>query len=703
MLRERVPPIALGVVAALVIVGVAGIDPRNIGWSGKGDSATHILGWWFFRNSAWGFPLGANPAYGLELGSSIFYSDSIPLLAFLFKPLSPWLPDAFQYLGLWAALCIVLQAWFAWQLLGSIESTRAPWPRFFAAGLFTFAPPMMIRVGGHTALCSHWFILAGLYVYVKADERLHRFAWPLLAFTCSLVHSYLFVMLLGLWFAACLRRRFSRQVALRVLLTDAALVLCPSLLGLWQAGFFMIQVEGAGGYGRFGTNLLALANPGIYSYVIAPIAPPAGFHEGYNFLGLGCLLLVPMLLPGLLSRRASLAALREHWPLAFVLACLSAFAITNRVAFGSLTLPDIPLPDAVLELANVLRSSGRMFWPTFYVVVLVLVVSLARRYGPEVAARLLALALVVQIADTSQGWLKHRQAFAAKYASAWPTPFQSEFWQVAATEYRRLRSVPLEHHPDDYAVRAYYAASHGMATDSAYLARVDPRALDAARARSEEAIRTGTFEPDTLYLLDSAHAVSVNKRLDPDEDLLALVDGFYVLAPGWRQRAASKTLDVPLNPLELDQAPALAHELSFGAKGNGVAHLGQGWSDPESWGVWSDEMRPALRLSLDDAKVPVQIEVEVSALLADAQPTRDVECWVNGSRAGMLHFDRSSNSGWRSITVPTEAAAAAASSRLLDIEFRMTEEPLSPRRLGLGQDTRPLGMALRRLKLSSAP
>jgi hypothetical protein len=701
--RELGPPLTLGIVAALMIVGLAGMDPTNIGWSGGGDSATHILGWWFFRSSPWSFPLGANPDYGLELGSSIFYSDSIPLLAFVFKALSPWLPSAFQYLGLWAALSIVLQAWFAWKLLGCFESTRPGWVRLCAAGLFTFSPPLLVRIGGHTALSSHWLIMAGLYLYVKNDARFHRVGWPLLAFACSLIHSYLFVMVLALWLAACLRRWSARSAGPRDLLVDALLVSCPALVGLWQAGFFMVQVEAAGGYGRFGTNLLALANPGIYSYVIAPIAPPAGFHEGYMFLGLGCLLLLPMVLPTLISRRPSFRLVRVHWPLLVVLTCLSAFAVTNRISIGALTLPAIPLPDAALELANVLRSSGRMFWPAFYVIVLVLVVALARGYEPRVAGRLLALCLVVQVADTSQGWLKHRNAFAAKRASVWPTPFQSEFWQAAATEYRRLRSVPLKHHPDDYAVRAYYAASHGMATDSTYLARVDPQALDAARARSEEAIRTGNFEPDTLYLLDSAHAVSVSQRIDSESDLLTLVDGFYVLAPGWKQRAAGKTFRGTLSPLSLEQAPALARELSFGAKGNGVAYLGRGWSDPESWGVWSDEARAELRLALDGSDVPVQIAVEVSALLADAQPTRDAECWINGSLAGTLHFDRSAKSGWRSITVPPEAATVAGDSRLLDIEFRMQPEPLSPRRLGLGQDTRPLGIALRRLKLSSKP
>jgi hypothetical protein len=701
-LIELLPPLCLGLVAALMIVGVAGIDPRNVGWSSQGDSATHYLGWWFFRNSPWTFPLGANPDYGLEYGSSIFYSDSIPLFAFVFKLLSPWLPAVFQYLGPWTALCIVLQSWFAWKLLGTFESTRPLWVRLFAAGLFTFSPPLMIRVSGHSALCAQWVILASLYLYARGDERLHRVGWPLLAFFCSLVHSYLFVIVLALWFAACLQRATSRQASARVLAGDAALVLVPSLLGLWQAGFFMVRVEPAGGYGSLGTNLLAPLNPDIYSHVIAPVAPPfLGFHEGYAFLGLGCLLLVPILLPALLTRRFPFAIARRHWPLLLVLSALTAFAVTNRIAIGSLTLPAVPLPSALLELANVLRSSGRMFWPTFYVLVLALVLALAKNQVPRVSSRILAVALLAQVADTSRGWLKHHEHFAEKRASAWPTLFRSEFWQEAGAEYRRLRSVPLTHHADDYSMRAYYAALHGMATDSAYLARVDPTRLAAARARSEQAVLNGDFEPETLYILDVAHAAIAVNRVDPAVDLLTRVDGYYVLAPGWLRKPDRR--GPPALPAQhFATRPGPEREILFGTGSKGASALGEGWSDPEQWGTWTDEARSSLLLLLEGESVPKQLELDVSALLADAQPTRDVECWLNGTLADTLHFDRIRNSGKRRVAMPIAAAAVAAETRVLDVQFRMTP-PLSPKALGVGDDTRTLGMALRSIKLSNEP
>jgi hypothetical protein len=161
-------PCLLGAAAALAILGPSGLDPANIGWNASGDAATHYLGWWFFRNSAWHFPLGASPDYGLELGSAVFYSDSIPLLAFLFKPFAAWLPTPFQYFGLWVLLSLSLQALFTWRLLGACSATRPLALRASAVGLFLFSPPLLIRIGGHISVEGHWMLLDSLLLFLYA-------------------------------------------------------------------------------------------------------------------------------------------------------------------------------------------------------------------------------------------------------------------------------------------------------------------------------------------------------------------------------------------------------------------------------------------------------------------------------------------------------------------------------------------------------
>jgi Family of unknown function (DUF6311) len=61
---------------------------------------------------------------------------------------------------------------------------------------------------------------------------------------------------------------------------------------VWAAGFFDISSgHGAGGFGFYRMNLLAPFNPLDWSYVLRPLSNPPGQYEGFNYFGLGGLLL----------------------------------------------------------------------------------------------------------------------------------------------------------------------------------------------------------------------------------------------------------------------------------------------------------------------------------------------------------------------------------------------------------------------------
>ncbi len=163
-------PFLLGMAAFFLIVRPQALRPTNIAWLSDYDQSQHYLGWHFFRNADWSFPIGLNPDYGLELSSAIVFSDSNPLLAFLFKPFSSLLPEPFQYFGLWLLVCFVLQAWLAWKLVGLVSRHLAV--RLLGAGLFVLAPPMIWRMQVHSSLAGHFLILAALYLSLRPTRRL---------------------------------------------------------------------------------------------------------------------------------------------------------------------------------------------------------------------------------------------------------------------------------------------------------------------------------------------------------------------------------------------------------------------------------------------------------------------------------------------------------------------------------------------------
>lgn len=111
---------AIGIAVVAHVFGTHILDPRHTGWMLSGtlgpDPVQYWLGYTFFTQDPWRWPPGLNPRWGIEIGSGIFYADSIPLLAFAFKALAP-LAAVPQYWGFWLFACGALQALLGWRLL----------------------------------------------------------------------------------------------------------------------------------------------------------------------------------------------------------------------------------------------------------------------------------------------------------------------------------------------------------------------------------------------------------------------------------------------------------------------------------------------------------------------------------------------------------------------------------------------------------
>jgi hypothetical protein len=543
--------VLLGVAATWIVLGPAPLRVSNLAWLTRPDDVQHYVGWAFFRSSPWMWPIGRNPGFGLEAGSSIFYSDSIPLLAIPLKAVAAALPVPFQYFGLWYLGCFVLQATLAWRLLGLVTAHGEL--RLLGAIFFVFAPPMLRNIGGvaggRHALVGHWLLLAALALCVDArpPERARVWRrpllWALLSFGTAWVHAYLLVMVLALWAADLARRLAERVTGLRAAIVEGALVLGGTLVALWQAGFFLI---GAGfstqGFGYHRMNLWSPVDAMGWSYTL-----PALSKRGFNYYGLGALALLLTAGVGILVTGTRVRPARRWWPLIAVCVACTLFSLSNRIGIGPWELV-VPLPRSWQQAAGVLRVSRRMFWPVYYLVLWLALAWLlpraAARFGRVAAALGLAGLAVLQVWDTSAGWLPVRTAHSVT-GSAIPTTMRADFWAVAARHYRRLRLVPASNNGAHWSDVAVYAAANGLTTDALYLARVDPRRVAALNARVRAQLESGAFEADTLYLLNAESSLWPTRGLDPATDLLGRVDGFVVLAPGWKRCAECRTTEVP--------------------------------------------------------------------------------------------------------------------------------------------------------------
>jgi hypothetical protein len=687
---QWVPPCLVGVAGFLLVVGPRVLDPTNVAWvRDRGDTLTHYLGWAFFRRAPWTIPVGLNPNYGLELSSSILYTDSIPLLALLFKPLSPWLPEPFQYTGAWLLACFVLQGLFAWRLVGLATASQGS--RLAGSALFVFAPAMLFRLGGHWALAGQWIVLAALFLALRPGRHRQTARWALLAVVAALVHAYLLAMTAAIWAGAWVGDAWCRRRPLRRLGLELGVVPGAAVLALWQAGMFAVgEGKGHGGFGYYRANLLTLVNPAGWSHVLPDVPLSRGEVEGGAFLGLGALLAGVVALHAARRLRATgQLTLRCEWlPVGLAVVALGVLAASNRVAFGPYEFV-YPVPAWFESAVGVVRASGRMVWPVSYLVMLGIVALIARAYPARTGAVMLAAAAVVQVADTAHGWT-HLKGQLRKRAAP-RSPLISGFWFEAPSMYRRVRLVPPGNLMDNWELIAGYAEQHGLATDAVYSARID---VERARALSEETaarLADGTFDRQTFFILQGGTARRVPCSIDPDRDQVAWVDGFWVLMPDWRTRHGDKyagqlRLECPVLRAGAAPLPVVAGHAS-------VAALARGWSMPEAWGTWSDGSWSLLTLRLGGRAA--QVELTLSPVPHPGPPLQ-VRVSVDGQPAA--HWEVADPEPWPYRVALPAAVDAAEGERPVRLRLDYSRT-WSPQALGQSDDTRQLAVALRQVRV----
>lgn len=530
----------IGIAVFLAVYGAAPLNVANDTFCRGGfiekDIQQHYAGWLFYRNSALGWPLGMTRAVNAPAGVSVAYTDSIPLLAVLCRPLAAAIGGTFQYFGWFTLICFALQGGFAALLCGLFADGLIA---SLAGSLVFAASPILIeRTFRHTSLGAQWLVLAALYCYFTC-KRQGRFASRGLFIINILavgIHPYFLPMTYAVTLALLLEYAVQQRRWLRPTLFLICNMACTVLLG-WALGLFYGTSTSGGQalYGYFSMNLNALWNPvGVNGVLYSRLLPAQnqvnGNYDAFAYLGLGVLAALPVVL--VLARKRLAALLRRHWALCAICAVLTVFAVSNVITANGVTLATLPLPASLIKLFSVFRSGGRLFWPVYYLLMLAAFTGLARLPQGTVWVALFA---AVQLWDVSPALIQRHDAMQrAQVAEEFPTEMVSDFWQAAA-QYKHIESV--QGMQADSLHLALWAADNGMTTDDPFAARYDETALAAERQTSLDALAAGAPQDDTLYLF--ADEGSFLQAVEPvkTQAWCGRVAGsgdavWYVIAPG---------------------------------------------------------------------------------------------------------------------------------------------------------------------------
>ncbi len=492
------------------LFGIQTLNPTYTAWLWKaGISAQNYLGWAFFKNEAWHFPPGAIETFNLSQQTSIGLTDAIPLWAFLFKLFSPFLPNEFQYLGLFLFSNILLLGIVSY--FWAKRLTENVYLQILFIAFLIISPPLLLRLHWNPALSAHWIILGALFSFLSAWRFKIWLFWALIA---SLIHPYILAMVMTIILFHLL---FSKTPSFMLRFIHFLAIFFISFITLYLTGYFVSggSLEDVG-FGANQLNLIALFNGMIFK----PSLLIYDFHfesdEGLLYLGLGMLfLLLPALFLYFKNRKNNPSFIfgEKTFPLWFCVGLLAIYALASPVRFLNTELFSIPFYDYPLfkQITGIFRATGRFGWPFFYVLNIFVLAVLFQYLKPKILIPLLSFALILQMVDLSPQY-----RFMREQNTTYLEPHLSEVWKTLARpggdviifpsgksfSFGKERSIHVswENYIPPAFYIAYVAYKNKMRVNYAHSSRMNILKWQENMAYHLELLKKGKQAPNTLYV-----------------------------------------------------------------------------------------------------------------------------------------------------------------------------------------------------------
>ena len=540
-----------GCVSAVIFVGPLNIFPWNIDWlNNKGDGSAAQLIWRFYRQSPMlQWPVTAVPNY--VSGANAVNPDGNAIFSIGAKLIGLMISGQFQYFGILIMLWFALQALFAERLLSRFIESGAV--RLVGTTFFLFAPAFIYRVGSmrHFHVAAHWLILAAFYLYF--DKRFRSSAWSILLAISIAINIYIAVIVVTVFLASVGRTLLNDQTGRiirksKMIFGISGFPIIAAALSFVVSGYAS-YAKSAVGSGFFRLNLLAFVNPGYstsgsFSLLANTVVPSTSRYllseewEGFQYIGLGVVLMIPALCVMVLRSRNHL--LKTQWmPIGVLSILLFFFALSNQITFAQLEL-NYWWPKALLHLHDVFRGASRFGFALYYLIILGSVISVSSLFSKKTAVIILGLLSTVALADQSSGlWQSHRDLSEI-------TPIESVLmdseWSVIAKGHSKLiidknfdlqveGAVPASARvfSENWFVLASFAVDHGMSTNFGYVSRPIQAFVKVEDARVAAELASGDLDSKAIYLISDEKDWIRYKDLVGKNGRAMVLDGFFVI------------------------------------------------------------------------------------------------------------------------------------------------------------------------------
>lgn len=531
--------VTIGLLGFLYFADLNYLNVRNVSWLFLGpnsDETSAYLGWEFFRRSEWSIPLGQNRDFGLLPGTSITYSDSLPLFAIVSKVFKSLIVGEFQYFGIWLLLCFIFQSVFAARIIRLFRKNL--YFEVFSSTLAVSTPFFLQRIPIHLALSGHFLILAAIYLILKFRKQFKILPWLLLTHVSILTHPYLFAMVAVICIAQIIDSANVSQGVWRKSISQVSLFVLTWALNITLILGVTVGVPNGTATNYYGVhpwNLLSIFNARDWPKVLDFVPARDSGFDTFSYPGIGILLLFFLSTLICFDKPSYVfGVIRRQKGLVFASIGLLIFAITNRIGIGSKKLVLFE-NDFMENLFSIFRASARMAWPFLYLLTFFGIFLITSINRTKIQRTLMGLILVAQLMDVREA---PQFLFPDKYEPQnRVSHYINDEWLRIPQGYHRILVLQdlrgdLRGWPEMAIIANYY----GMATNSAYLARYNKADFDLLNSSILRAIETRNFERKTIYVVYRESGIKLQSS--SNSDVIWELANKTILFPDWNRKIA---------------------------------------------------------------------------------------------------------------------------------------------------------------------
>ena len=688
----------------IAVLGLENVSFYSTEWLyGNNDASFLQLGWYFFQNDIWRFPPGSNPNYGLEIASSIVYTDSIPILALFFKLIKPIIPGNIQYFSFWYFICFYLQLFFSYKIINKFTNSEIY--SFIASIFFLIAPIFIFRVNWHGSFAGQWLLLIALYLGLFKDICKFKNYWIGLIIISALVEYSSLIMILATY---SLLRIFNLQLnknSILKILKDFFIISILLLLTLYLSGYFEVRPSDTlgVGFGQYKLNLLSIFDPVNtaadipWSWFLPDIQlSRAEELEGFNYLGLGQFLMLIFALLLFINKKLKneiflIENKREIKYLIFISLIFTLWALSNKISIGSYTLIEIPLNKFIFAVLSIMKNTGRLFYLANYLFLILAIIIIYKFFKKRNAIFILLFFLIVQIADTSAG-IKSRINFFTPVKMG--ISLKDPIWDNLLSKYKTIKTTYPISWPKPFNLFSYSMEKYNIEkTNLVVQARVNRKLAAEARYEMYDNLRNKKLKSDVLYIIDNLGHFRHLKNIYKNENVgFFYRDNIWVMALNEKITMSQNDIErfdqQDLKILKIDQTKILNFNEEDSFYGFGWSHnLGQP-------GIWSEGPISTLLIKTDEIKKDIKIEIDCKAFIRAKNNPFEVDVYINEILNKKVKII---NNNDRKIKFLIKKETIIDGIIKIDFKFKNL---ISPYEVLESPDSRKLGLLLKSVKAS---